>query len=151
MSLIRCVRPGRIYFYCIRRDDHHHALGRDPVIRRSILYVLLCFPIRLAGPACCPGPWYFCLSGGGVRAGLRADMPLCLGHEVVDQPHHTLVVWGLMLRPRVGVATCALGNSWLGDRVRIPRPPGLQSIYPLADLDQLEAVVTFSSVFLLWL
>ena len=28
----------------------------------------------------------------GVRAGLRADMPLCLGHEVAGQPHHTLEV-----------------------------------------------------------
>ena len=44
-----------------------------------------------------------------------------------------------MLLSRVGVATCALGNSWLGARVRIPRPPGPQSIYPLADLAQLEA------------
>ena len=98
-----------------------------------------------------PRPWCFCLTGDGVRAGLRVDMPFCLGHGVADQPHHTLVVWGLMLPPRVGVATCALGNSWLGARVRIPRLPGLQSIYPLADLDQLEAVVAFSSGYLLWL
>ena len=55
-----------------------------------------------------------------------------------------------MLPPRVGVATCALGNSWLGARVRIPQLPGLQSICPLADLDQLEAVVAFSSGCLLW-
>ena len=89
------------------------------MIRRSILHVLPCFPIRLAGPACFPGPWYFCLSGGGVRAGLRADMPLCLGHEVADLPHHTLVVYVLMLPPRVEVATCALGNSWRGIRVYI--------------------------------
>ena len=126
-------------------------LGRAPVIRRSILHVLLCFPIRLAGPVCCPGPWCFCLSGDGVRAGLRADMPLCLGHEVAGQPHRALVVWALMPPPRVEVATCALGNFWLGARVRIPRLPGPRSIYPLADLDQLEAVVAFSSGCLLWL
>ena len=46
-----------------------------------------------------------------------------------------------MLPPRVGVATCALGNFWLGARVRIPRLPGPRSIYPLADLDQLEALL----------
>ena len=68
-----------------------------------------------------------------------------------DQPHHMLVTLVLMLPPRVGVATCALGNSWLGVRVGIPRPQGLKSIYPLADLDQLEVVVAFSSGYLLWL
>ena len=77
---------------CIRRDGRRDALGRTPVIRRSILYVLLCFPIRLAGPACSPGPLCFCLTGDGVRAGLRADKPLYLGHEVAGQPHHALVV-----------------------------------------------------------
>ena len=119
--------------------------------RRSILYVLLCFPIRLAGPACYPGPRYFCLTGDGVRAGLRPDMLLCLGHEVVGQPHHTLGVWALMLPPQVGVATCILGNFWLGVRVLIPWLPGPRSIYPLADLDQLEAAAAFSLGFLLWL
>ena len=38
--------------------------------------------------------------------------------------------------PRVEVATCALGNFWLGARVRIPRLLGPQSIYQLADPDQ---------------
>ena len=118
------------------------------MIRRSILHVLLCFPIRLAGPACYPGPWYFCLTGGGVRAGLRADTPLCLGHEVAAQPHRALVVWVLMPPPRVEVVTCAWGNFWFGARVRIPRLPGPQSIYQLADLDQLEAAIASPSGFL---
>ena len=71
-------------------EQHRHVLWRAPVIRRSILHVLLCYPIYLAGPACYPGPWYFCSTGDGVRAGIRPDMPLCLGHEVAGQPHHTL-------------------------------------------------------------
>ena len=86
-----------------------------------------------------------------MRAGVRADMPLYLGHEVVGQPHPVLVVWALMPPPRVEVATCALGNFWLGARVRIPRLPGLQSIYQLADLDQLEAAAIFSLGSLQWL
>ena len=91
-SLVCCIWPGRICFWYTRRDDHRPALGRDPVIRRSILYALLCFPIRLAGSACCPGPWCFWLSGNGVQAGLQVDMPLYLGHEVADLLHHTLVM-----------------------------------------------------------
>ena len=79
----------------------------------------------------------FYLNGAGVRAELLAGMPLCHGHGVADQPHHTLL-------PPVGVATCILGNSWRGVRVYIPQPPELQSICQLADLDQLEAVAAFS-------
>ena len=68
-------------------------LGRAPAIRRSILAVLLCFLIRIAGHVCSPGPscFYF-FFGDGVQAGVRADTPLCLGHEVAGQPHHALVV-----------------------------------------------------------
>ena len=61
------------------------------------------------------------LDGIGVEAELLAGMPLYLGHEVADQPYHTLL-------PLVGVVTCTLGNSWRGARVYIPRPRGLQSI-----------------------
>ncbi len=74
----------------------------------------------------------FYLNGVGVEAELLAGMPLYRGHKVADQPGHTLI-------PPVGVATCILGNSWRGVRVYIPRPLGLQSIYQLEDLDQLEA------------
>ena len=58
------------------------------MIRRLILRVLLCPPIRLAGLACFPAPCHFYLSGVGVRAEFLAEMPLCRGHEVVDQPRH---------------------------------------------------------------
>ena len=143
MSLVCCIRPSRIYLWCIRRDDHRPMLARTPVTRILTSQVLPCCPIRLAGPACCPGHWCFCLTGDGVRDGLRADMPLCLGHEVADQPHHTLL-------PLVEVATCVLGNSWRGTRVRIPRPQGLRSICLLASLDQLEAVVIPSLGYLPW-
>ena len=74
----------------------------------------------------------FYLNGVGVQAELLAGMPLCHGHKVAGQSRH-------MLLPPVGVATCILANSWSGVRVYIPRPPGLQSICQLADLDQLEA------------
>ena len=79
----------------------------------------------------------FYLNGVRVRAELLAGMPLYRGHEVADQPYHMLI-------PLVGVVTCALGNSWRGARVYIPRPQGLQSICQLANLDQLEAAATFS-------
>ena len=79
----------------------------------------------------------FYLNGVGVQAELLAGMPLYRGHEVADQPRHTLL-------PPVGVATCILGNSWRGIRVYIPQPQGLQSICQLADLDQLEVAAAFS-------
>ena len=79
-----------------------------------------------------------------MRAELLAEMPLCRGHEVADQPRHTLEMYVLMLPPLVGVATCALGNSWRGVRLHIPRPQGLQPICQLANLDQLEAAVAFT-------
>ena len=79
----------------------------------------------------------FYLNGVGVQAELLAGMPLYRGHEVADQPRHTLL-------PPVGVATCILGNSWRGVRVYIPRLPGVRSICQLANLDQLEAATAFS-------
>ena len=141
MGLARCVWPGRICFYCIRRDICRLAEWCALVIRRSILNALPCPPICLAGLAYLPMPFY--LDGVGVEAELLAGMPLYRGHEVADQPYHTLL-------PPVGVVTCALGNSWRGARVYIPRPRGLQSICQLADLDQLEAAATFSSGYLPW-
>ena len=105
------------------------------MIRRLILHALLCPPICLAGLAYLPMPFY--LNGVGVQAEFLAGMPLYRGHEVADQPYHTLL-------PPVEVVTCALGNSWRGARVYIPLPRGLQSICQLADLDQLEAAAAFS-------
>ena len=135
MGLARCVRPDRIYFYCIRRDIYRLVEWCSLVIRRSILHALLCPPICLAGLAYLPMPFY--LNGVGVEAGLLARMPLYRGHEVADQPYHTLLL-------PVGVVTCTLGNSWRGALVFIPRPRGLQSICELEDLDQLEAAAAFS-------
>ena len=60
------------------------------MIRRLILHVLLCPTIRLAGLACFPVPCHFYLFGVEVRAVFLAEMPLCRGHEVADQPRHTL-------------------------------------------------------------
>ena len=77
------------------------------------------------------------MNGVGVQDELLAGMPLYRGHEVADQPRHTLL-------PPVGVATCILGNSWTGVQVYIPRLRGLQSICQLADLDQLEVAAAFS-------
>ena len=78
----------------------------------------------------------FYLDGVGVEAELLAGMPLYRGHEVADQPYHTLL-------PLVGVVTCVLGNSWRDARVYIPRPRGLQSICQLAGLDQLKLLLLF--------
>ena len=86
----------------------------------------------------------FYLNGVGVEAEFLAGMPLYHGHEVADQPYHTLL-------PLVGVATCTLGNSWRGARVYIPRLRGLQSICQLANPDQLEAAAAFSYGYLPWL
>ena len=102
MGLARCVRPGWICFYCIRRDVYRLAEWRALMIRRSILHALLCPPICPAGLMYLPMPFY--LNGIGVEAELLAGMPLYRGYEVADQPHHTLL-------PPVGVVTYALGNS----------------------------------------
>ena len=141
MSRARCVRPGRICFYCIRRDVYRLIEWCALEIRRLILNALLCPPICLAGLAYFPMPFY--LNDAGVWSELLAGMFLYRGHKVADQSRHTLP-------PPVGVATCTLGNSWRGVRVYIPRPPGLQSICQLADLDQLEAAAAFSSGYLPW-
>ena len=141
MGLARCVRPGRICFYCIRHDVCRLAEWCALVIRRSILNAFPCPPICLVGLAYLPMPFY--LNGVGVEAELFAGMPRYCGHKVADQPYHTLL-------PPVGVVTCTLGNSWRGARVYIPRPRGLQFICQLADLDQLEAATAFSLGYLPW-
>ena len=105
MGLARCVRPGLICFYCIRRDVYRLAEFCTLMIRRSILHALLCPPICLAGLAYRPMPFY--LNGVGVEVVLLAGMPLYRGHEVADQLRHTLL-------PLVGIATYILGNSWRG-------------------------------------
>ena len=81
-------------------------------------------------------------------------LPLYVGREVVypaRRPLCFLIVVALRPPRRIRATACASGNFWLGARVPIPRLPGPQSIYRLADLDQLEAAVVFSSGFLQWL
>src|SRR3954469_10481684 len=114
MSFVYCVRPGRIY--CIRRDDYRLVSWGAHAIRRSILFALPCPPTYLAGLAHFPVPWYF-LSDAGVRLEWRAERPLCRGREVASLPHHAPVMYGYVLPPLIGVATCALGSSWRGVRV----------------------------------
>ena len=74
MGLACCVRPGRICFYCIRRDVYRLAEWCAVVIGRLILHALLCPPICLAGLAYLPMPFY--LNGVEVEAELLAGMPL---------------------------------------------------------------------------
>lgn len=64
-----------------------------------------------------------------VSAGAWAELPLYLDHAVVCQPHYALVVLAPTPRHQIEVAISASGNFWLGVRVRIPRLPGLRSIY----------------------
>ena len=116
MGPARCVWPGRICFYCIRRDVYRLVEWCTLVIHRSILNALLCPPICLAGLAYLLMPFH--LNGVGVEAELLAGLPLYRGHEVVDQPFHTLL-------PPVGEVTCALDNSWRDARVYIARARGL--------------------------
>ena len=84
----------------------------------------------------------------GVRAGVRPDSLFYPGHEVAGQPHLVLEVQAL--RPLL-LAVCALGIPCSGARVRIPRPPGLWSIYLRANLGQLGAAIASFSGFLQWL
>ena len=71
----------------------------------------------------------FCLYGEVVLAGVRLELPLCLGHVVVDQPHYVLTVQAPTPRRPIEVAICASDNFWMGARGRIPRLPGHESIY----------------------
>ena len=98
---------------------------------------MLCFVPQYVSQVWRISPCLFIVNGVGVEAELLAGMPLYRGHEVADQPYHTLL-------PPVGVVTCTLGNSWRGARVYIPRPQGHQSICQLENLDQLEADAAFS-------
>ena len=75
-----CVRPDQTY--CIRRDGYRLVSWGARTIRRSILHVLLCPPIRLTGLTYFLMPFY--LNGVGVQAELLAGMPLYRDHEVAD-------------------------------------------------------------------
>ena len=84
----------------------------------------------------------------GVRAGVRPDMSFYPSHVVVGQPHLVLEVHAP--RPLL-LAVYVLGIPCSGVRVRILRPPGLQSIYLRADLGPLGAATAYFSGFLQWL
>ena len=71
-------------------------------------------------------------------------MPLCRDHGVVGLPYYALGMKVYMRPPLVGGATCVLGSSWRGLRVRTLRPRGPRSICRPAGLDQLEAIAAFS-------
>ena len=129
MGLARCVRPGRIYFYCIHRDSRRRMLGRAPAIHRSIWSSLLYFLSHATGHVCIPELLCFFLFGEVVPAGAQAELPFYLGRAVVGQPYYALVVPAPVPRHQIEVAICASGNFLLGVRVRIPRLPGPQSIY----------------------
>ena len=47
-------------------------------------------------------------------AGVRCDLPFCLAHVVVSQPHCTMEVCSLAPPRQTKVAICALGSFWLG-------------------------------------
>ena len=133
-SAVCCVRPDRSD--CIWRDGIRHGSWGTLVIRRWIWIALLCPPIYLASPARSLLASHF-WSGARVRSWWRAWMPLCPDHGVVGRPYCVLVMKVCMLPPLIGGATCVLGSSWRGVRVRTLRPQGLQSIYRLISLGQL--------------
>ena len=89
MSLVCCIRPGRIYH--IRCDGYHHVMWGAHAICRSILFALPYPPICLTGLLRFPVLWYF-WSGVGVRLELRAERPLCRGHGVADRVRRTLLM-----------------------------------------------------------
>ena len=123
------IRLGQVGICYIRLSGRRCALGRTPVIHRSICSDPLYCPSRTAGHVCIPELLCFYLFGEAVPAGVQAELPFYLGHAMVGQPHYTLVVPAPAPRHRIEVAICASGNFWLGIRVCIRRLPGPQSIY----------------------
>ena len=94
------------------------------MIHRLVLSDLLSFPSHVACHLYIPELLYFRFYGEVVRAGVRLEVPLCLGHVVAGQPHYALVGRASVPRHRIVVTICASGNFWLGARGRIPRLPG---------------------------
>ena len=128
MRFVYYVRPCRM---CGRRDGYRLEPWGAHTICRSIVFALPCPPTCLVSPTHIPVPWY------GVRLEWRAGRPLCRGHKVAGRPHQ-------VLPPLIGVATCALGNSWRGVRVYALQPQGLRSICQPANHDQLRVFAIFS-------
>ena len=92
MELVCGIRPGQVYACYIRHGGCRCTLGRTPAIRRSIWFVLLCFPNRTAGHVCIPKLLCLYLFNEAMPAGARAKLPFYLGHVVGDHPHYALVV-----------------------------------------------------------
>ena len=55
---------------------------------------------------------YLCTEAG--LAGVRHELPFCLDHVVVGQPHCTMEVCIPAPPRQTEVAICALGSFWLG-------------------------------------
>ena len=75
------------------------------------------------------GRIYLCMSDEAGRAGVQHGLLFCPGHAVAGQPHCMTVLYTPAPPHRTKVAICASGNFWLGHSGRIPRRPGLRSIY----------------------
>ena len=110
MEPVCSIRPGQVCACYIRLGGHRCTLGRTPAIRRSIWFVLLCFPNRTAGHVCIPKLLCLYLFNEAVPAGARAKLPFYLGHAVLGQPHYALVVLARAPPHRIEVAICASGN-----------------------------------------
>ena len=127
MESVCGFRRGRDYAYRVRLDSRRHALGRAPVIRRSIWSDLLYCPGLATGHMYIPELLCLYLYGEVVWTGVRLELSFCPGHVVlyqVRQPQYAWVVWAPTSRRRIGVETCASGNSFLVARGRILQLPG---------------------------
>ena len=69
------IRPEQFCACYFRLDGRRCMLGRAPVIRRSIWFVLLYFPNRTTGHVCIPELLCLYLFGEAVSAGARAELP----------------------------------------------------------------------------
>ena len=88
---------------------------------------LLYFPGPIVGRMCIPKLLFLYFYGEVVRAGVRLELSLCLGHVVVyrvRQLHYARVVWAPTPHRRIRVAAYILGNSLLGIQGCIVRLPG---------------------------
>ena len=70
---------------------------------------------------------YLCAEAG--LAGVLRELPFCLDHVVVGQPHYRMEVCIPAPPRQAEVAICGLGSFWLGVRGRILRLLGHWSIY----------------------
>ena len=57
---------------------------------------------------------YLCLCTEVGLASVRRDLPFCLDHMVVGQPHCMMEVCSSAPPRQTKIAICALGRFWLG-------------------------------------